>query len=1484
MSAGTTAQDMSSSVGRESPAGSIFISTPSTPPGSSSKPQSHPGHATSASLSTLTDPVNAMPSRRFSLSSSNTLPQSINTPFPLLLDQSPAQIQPPPPSPLISTPTVQSAVFPPFVPNKPSSASSRALAISIPRSSSLPFAFMGQGQSRSSSTTPGSAAVALASPSSVSRGLQAALAGGSRLKRVLANRRKKSEDISHNFGSQSKRGCQPDIKESSSSQGQEHGSQFRVDPYFPITSSASLPSRGRKGSSAVTHATSSMGAEVITPLPITPPLPPPKPQQTSQPQQPAPLSEVANKEKLMSPPPFPMLEQVPQRVQSLPCNTNVDARLSTIPISPGMISAVNFLHMSDGQKEQGLLGADLKVNSEDRENTLDKDRPREKPREADPAKLENVVAADVKEAWRKSDSSMSYQTIRPGTTSNRTSRPVSMAESLQSNHTVKPVRLSALITDADFGMLEEDDDTFKTTADDAVSPLASPPSARTPPPPTTPSPPSHQASSSPTASLKAKSRRSLSLNLGPYTFSKSHPSPPATHHPAMSVTELKQPSISMSEGVPPQWPPTTPSAIPTLVQTSESGSVRQVHSPAERKLPAIPPQATPSTPSTPPHLSQSFRAISMTSSLAPAAERAWRAVNRVGRAIGISSSSSNSASLSGYSSSASTGPSSSDGQTLTRTNSNQSSGASHPHLPIVTRGKRRTPNAPSGAWSVASSMTSGSVSDVDPMSVPPGPVLGNMLRGAMKQSGTVFGRDLKAAVRETAIGAPHTSFEGRRAGEWERVNRRGNLSGKRAEKPLEERALPAVVVRSAQHLLLWGVQEEGLFRVGGRAKHISTLRSEFDRGADYDMMISEPGDLDPHAVASLFKSYFRELPEHMLTAALLPYFEAVVEREMAIISGEAGSAGRSGAKAPIVGPSLPSGPKSGNIPAPPLKKAPSLTTLAMPSFKGMPPPSNSLVRALRSLVSQLPEENRDLLHTLIEVMNATAKNEKATKMPLGNLLLVICPTVQMTPLLLRALCESPGIWDEEELPVLDIKRASKHSVLDISRPKSDVSGIYSDALEVLDEHHSISGSARTSEDHPPSASDYHASAEASIDLREEVGRRRPSGTVRNPTNTVYLDAESGYSSGSLVPKTARHARSRDDISLVSDRSQNVLSPSSSPPLSSSAESLPTPTSSAGQPSIQHLPMDGGFGSRKMEAEPLEEVTEGFRFSEGAVTGPAKLVISNPISTTVQFPSSPSSLPSTPLKRRSIPLLSLPNFSPMVMPTSAFSPPSPSESSQSSQSPRHRKLKKPSLQLLFSKRSNSSFEGNVRPTISGPITNDDVIYVPAPQSASDSSASTPQSAVTAPQGSMYVLPPVLNTPIENSPLSLGMSLQITPPDTATLGIENHYKDDNDRQDSLVIEEAIKSGKTPIADRYCPSPASSSLLSLNSPSVISANTYHSGHLRLIPKQRPRGISSSSNSSSNHIGLLDEDLDSEEDWTRSVLMAADIKAKWLQDGKQR
>ncbi|KAF8329328.1 hypothetical protein F5887DRAFT_1004759 [Amanita rubescens] len=1337
------------------------------------------GHATSASLP-ITDPAQDMRTRRSSTD-----------------------------EPATSSSYSSAADHPPTIPKLPS-LNTRPLPNLAPRSSSLPFAFMGQGHSTAPSPSIPSPPTSSSSVSVASKGFQAALAGGSRLKRAIVSRRKKSEDVSQLFGFGNKREVQHEVRQQAQEQQFRH---LRVESCVPLTSSSS---KGRVPSNS-SNPTLMMAADQLIPLSPTPPTPPPKPR-------PSPQYLVTNETPVLSS--SHTLEQVPSRSQSV---ASPDSRSSVIPLSPGITSAVTLIYINEKDKEQGTQGVRSKTLPESREADTGHEVPRLKPKEADAVKSEGIVVADIKESRRKSDSTMSYHTIRPGTTSNRASRPVSMAESLQSNHTIKPVRISALIADGDFTMLEEDDDTCKDQ--DAVD-ASRPPTIITTP-----------QKGSPEASLKTKSRRSLSFNLGPYASKTQPPSPP-THHPTLSLSEIKYPSYSVTEGMPPPISPLTPSVakeVPKIVQTSATGQTGPIPAPrSQRKLPPLPPQMQLPTimSNSPSHLPPAPRAISMTSSLAPSAGRAFRgAVGRMGRAMGISSSSSNSATASGYPSTTS------DGQNLTRTNSNQSSSASHPYSPMGWA-RRRTPDAPSGTWSVAPSLASTSASDIDHLGVPSGPVLGLMLRAPFKGSGVVFAKELKMAVRETAIGITPPAGEGRRAGEWVRAADTEKRSKMRdVEKALEERRLPAVIVRCAQHILVWGVEEEGLFRVGGRPKHVSALRSEFDKGADYDLASCEPGDLDPHAVASVFKAFFRELPEHMLTPVLLPYFEGLVEQETAAAGAATESKPRNADVKPAShGLGLPSGPKPGSLP-PGMKKPPSLSTLAVTSFKDMRPPSNSLIRAIRALISQLPEENRHLLRTLVDVINATSTNEKETKMPLSNLLLVFYPSVQITPPLLKILCETKEIWDEEmETPIMDVKREKAGS------SASSTSEIYSDAPDGMVERESLSGGIRTSEDHTSSLSDHQASAEGSIDLVEGLARRRPSPRPRrDPESTVYMDAECSCSSTSLLLHELSSSvdSSMDNSFLSSDKSPNEMSPSSTPPMTSSVESLATPATSSGQPSLPHLPIDEGKAEQDVES-----------MSDVMAPESTKYIINDSMSHTgpVHFPSLPAS---TPLKRRSSPFLSMLHIAPMnATPSSLNEPPSPTTSLHSNSSlPRRPKMKKPSLQIFVSsKHSNCSLRGISKTSISNPIINNDAVT--APHSASDSSVSTPQSAVTAPQGSVYTLPPVIWD-----------GIQVSSSRTDSFQEET--------EDALTVE-TTKTG-TPIADRYRADSTTSSMFPPTRSARSTPEPAKTSHLRPTPR-RP-----ATSPSSNHLGILDQELGSEGDWTHSVLLAADIERIRLQDRKR-
>jgi len=119
---------------------------------------------------------------------------------------------------------------------------------------------------------------------------------------------------------------------------------------------------------------------------------------------------------------------------------------------------------------------------------------------------------------------------------------------------------------------------------------------------------------------------------------------------------------------------------------------------------------------------------------------------------------------------------------------------------------RRTP----GTYSVGSASI---MSCSDDAFVSSEPVLGVLLRGPLRNrrgapatSGVVFQRDLIRCVRDTAIWVGKEDIGNQRESDTEELIGRPELL------IYERRMLPALIVRCAQHLLVWGVQEEGLFR------------------------------------------------------------------------------------------------------------------------------------------------------------------------------------------------------------------------------------------------------------------------------------------------------------------------------------------------------------------------------------------------------------------------------------------------------------------------------------------------------------------------------------------------------------------------------------------------------------------------------------------------------------------------------------------------
>ncbi|KAF8876693.1 hypothetical protein CPB84DRAFT_384307 [Gymnopilus junonius] len=251
----------------------------------------------------------------------------------------------------------------------------------------------------------------------------AAVTGGFKLKRAFAARRKKSEDASSLFTAM--KGKEPEAASVSGA-----------------------------------RALSSQVADRVPPGSLSQ-----QPQRMDTPSSPFPRSQVFNKNSpaLPSPPPPtpPPKKEIPPSTLS-PVQPDAQVliaapnRNSIIPISPGISSAVNYLSMIEEQQSRPPSPQPQSQNARSTTTNLTSkvDHPAEKENLKSSTSSSGSDKRDMKESWRKSDSTNSHHTIRPGAGSTRTSRPVSWAESFQSAYTVvqpgttsRP--LSALIGDAD---------------------------------------------------------------------------------------------------------------------------------------------------------------------------------------------------------------------------------------------------------------------------------------------------------------------------------------------------------------------------------------------------------------------------------------------------------------------------------------------------------------------------------------------------------------------------------------------------------------------------------------------------------------------------------------------------------------------------------------------------------------------------------------------------------------------------------------------------------------------------------------------------------------------------------------------------------------------------------------------------------------------------------------------------------------------------
>ncbi|TFY77669.1 hypothetical protein EWM64_g6341, partial [Hericium alpestre] len=728
---------------------------------------------------------------------------------------------------------------------------------------------------------------------------------------------------------------------------------------------------------------------------------------------------------------------------------------------------------------------------------------------------------------------------------------------------------------------------------------------------------------------------------------------------------------------------------------------------------------------------------------------------------------------------------------------------------------------------------------------------------------------------------------------------------------LERRLLPALVVRCAQHLHKWGIEEEGLFRISGRASHIAKLRSEFNTGADYDLRDCAPGDLDPHAVSGIFKAYLRELPEPILTHTLNPYFEAAMHAETNSRKQESLTHMRHAG-----GATLPSNPRDGNSRQPSLRKPPSLSTLAMPSFAGMRPPSDGLLATFSALIARLPRENRDLLRTLTELINATA-SRKETRMPLSNLTVIFCPSLNMSPPILRVLCEAKNIWDGPlkdavEEQVMDIKRAEpnqpgeavvqerteEQSVLDIRKEDPQDGNTQATAADDNEADGGVQDQSTASDDQlvapdqPVLTTQSDAVAASTEEISDSPSVPETDGEDVSPPaleqslSRSSVDNESFVSAGDMRPETPQ---------LLS----NPQSPQSAQILSSSAESLATPSNfSDGAPA----PLQDQ-SAKKLTASPPHTPAIADAESETPLpiapshSRPLPVIIAPLISDmpSVAFPTTERA-PSTPYTPSAQASINPPNPELVLTSPSTTTPPSETSSLRGSPRTRSLRMKRPSLSMLFKKRSVSSI-GSSKNGLPSPYTPLPPLPTESPCASptSSGSPSTPRSfssMVTAPMAnSRFSLPPMLDTQIDSSSLDL------------TLGVESveegedenaHSGDDTTVEGTMDAHHAKAhavtsataispispattinttspislSSSTPTAERFRVSAAHTS--STTSSVYMSASSSIQG-----ATLRPRASQASLTSSAyNRLSVWDddEDLPPEDNWADAVLMEAE------------
>jgi len=81
-------------------------------------------------------------------------------------------------------------------------------------------------------------------------------------------------------------------------------------------------------------------------------------------------------------------------------------------------------------------------------------------------------------------------------------------------------------------------------------------------------------------------------------------------------------------------------------------------------------------------------------------------------------------------------------------------------------------------------------------------------------------------------------------------------------------SLPPIVEKCCQAIEKYGIRSQGIYRINGTARKVIQLKEKLDKDLDAVNLDADEWSTDVNNVTSALKSWFRELPDPLLTLAL----------------------------------------------------------------------------------------------------------------------------------------------------------------------------------------------------------------------------------------------------------------------------------------------------------------------------------------------------------------------------------------------------------------------------------------------------------------------------------------------------------------------------------------------------------------------------------------------------------------------------------------